>query len=427
MSSCASPLTTTPTAGRPRTSSPANTAAVAAAAVPARSAIPAIRRLAAAVAVGAADLDPQGALQSLRVRRPQHRKARRQPIPTGRRHASADARRVRERAVEQQRIGELGAVAVRAPDRFGEPAQLAPTSGPALDPLAVMPTRCEPGQRPVVLAGARRAGRAVHRDVDLVATPRAARRGGGRSTPTSPGDIAAPTTSVASDSRNTSSSASNSFVSSSRSPTDTTDTPISASAAAGGACSPATASTTTSPFDKDGVNASTAVSPGLFTIATAIAQQSRDPTADDAVADDSGAQPRSGSSSWRHPPCCGGVPPLPRTRNAAAIAAASASAASTLRRTLTSGAPVGQQGPKGTGSSSAKHVISTAGQTSAGGGVPIRRAGGDSAGRLVRAGSGRFRFGVARTIVAARGGQRAHHPACTKGETLPQSVVIPPR
>lgn len=131
---------------------------------------PGDRRLAAAVTIGAANLDPQRPLQPFRVRGPEHRQARRQAIPTSGRHASADAGGIRERSVEQQRIGELGAVAVACAHRFGEPAQLPTAARPALDPLPVVPPRREAVQRPVVLAGAGRAGRAVHGDVDLVAT-----------------------------------------------------------------------------------------------------------------------------------------------------------------------------------------------------------------------------------------------------------------
>jgi hypothetical protein len=50
----------------------------------------------------------------------------------------------------------------------------------------------------------------------------------------------------------------------------------------------------------------------------------RNPFTGDAAADEGETCHQfSGSSSGRHPPCCGGVPPVPRTRNAAANAPAS--------------------------------------------------------------------------------------------------------
>ncbi len=263
--------------------------------------------------------------------------------------------------MEQQRIGELGAVAVTRPDRFGEPTQLPPAPGPAFDPLAVVPTRCKPGQRPVVLASARRTGRPVHRDVDLVRTrelggevasdqPRESRRHRGADHErrvrlaehvVQREQLVGVVEQVANGDDGHA---------------DLSQRRGDRSVLAGDREHDDIALRQGRRQRIDGRIA------GTVHDRTAVAQQSRDPTADDAVADDSGAQPRSGSSSWRHPPCCGGVPPLPRTRSAAAMAAASASAASTLRRTLTSGTPVGQQRPRGTGSSPAKHVISTAGR-----------------------------------------------------------------
>ena len=95
-------------------------------------------------------------------------------------------------------------------------------------------------------------------------------------------------------------------------------------------------------------------------------QQAGDAPADDPVADDDDAQrPSGGSSSCRHPPCWGGVPPLPRTRNAPATAAAIANAPSTLRRTFTSGSTAGRTGIEaGTYASLAKHVIGCGRRTS---------------------------------------------------------------
>ena len=256
-------------------------------------------------------------------------------------------------------IGELGPIAVARTDRFGEPAQLAPTACPALDPLAVMPPRCKPGQRPVVLAGARRAGRSVHRDMDLVGR-RELR-----------GEVTGDQTGKprrhrgADDERRVRLAKrvveSQQLVRVVEQITNGHD----------GHADLSQRRRRQRVFARDRQDDDVALRQGrrqrirgrIAEIAhdrTAIVQQSRDPTADDAVADDSGAQPRSGSSSWRHPPCWGGVPPLPRTRNAAAMAAASASAASTLLRTLTRGALLSQHEPKGTGSSSAKHVISNA-------------------------------------------------------------------
>ena len=88
--------------------------------------------------------------------------------------------------MEQQRVGELGAVAVARPDRFGEPAQLAPTPGPALDPLAVVPSRRESVPAPGG-AGGRTPGRPSHAPRrGSRPTPRAARRDAGRSSPTAP-------------------------------------------------------------------------------------------------------------------------------------------------------------------------------------------------------------------------------------------------
>ena len=274
--------------------------------------------------------------------------------------------------MEQQRIGELGAVAVARPDRFGEPAQLAPTPCPAFDPLAVVPTRCETGQRPVVLAGARRAGRSVHRDVDLVDNAPAARRGDGRSDPTAP-ETSRRRRRASRPSRGTRrrGRVARSCRRADRQRTRRTRRSPPAPPPSS-ACSPATARTTTSPFDNDGVKASTGVSPGLLTIAprslnSRVTRRPTMPSPTTVVLNRApgapvGATHRAVEASR---PCRG-------LADAAAIAAASASAASTLRRTLTRGAPAGQQEPKGTGSSSAKHVISTAARQAAAAGHGVQ-------------------------------------------------------
>src|SRR6188508_1439020 len=73
--------------------------------------------------------------------------------------------------------------------------------------------------------------------------------------------------------------------------------------------------------------------PGIMEPRVARIEQSRQPPADDPAADDPDRHDRrwSGSSSGRHPPCCGGVPPLPLTRIAAAAAPAMISTAKILR------------------------------------------------------------------------------------------------
>ncbi len=59
----------------------------------------------------------------------------------------------------------------------------------------------------------------------------------------------------------------------------------------------------------------------------------RDPLPDDTATDhrDSGRH-ESGSSRGRHPPCCGGVPPVPRTRSTAAANPINAMAENARRR-----------------------------------------------------------------------------------------------
>ena len=84
-------------------------------------------------------LDAHRADATLEVWWAEHRQARRQAVSPGRRASGADPRDGREAAVEQQRVGEVGAVAVASTDRLGEPAQLPAASGRSLDPLPVVP------------------------------------------------------------------------------------------------------------------------------------------------------------------------------------------------------------------------------------------------------------------------------------------------
>ena len=84
-------------------------------------------------------LDAQRADAALAVGRAEHRQPRGEPVATGRRGAGTDAIDIGEGALQQDRVGHLGAVAVAPTDRLGEPHQLAAAAAGVVDPSAVMP------------------------------------------------------------------------------------------------------------------------------------------------------------------------------------------------------------------------------------------------------------------------------------------------
>ena len=140
---------------------------------------PVDRHLAGAVAPPP-DLDAHGARTAVRVGGAQHWQGRAQPVASGRGEARGDPAGLGERPLQQQRIGEGGAIAVARADRIGEVSELSPGAAPPADPIAVAPVERRAGQRGVVLAGAGGAAGAGPADVDLVDLVEQVGRRGGR-------------------------------------------------------------------------------------------------------------------------------------------------------------------------------------------------------------------------------------------------------
>ena len=102
------------------------------------------------------------------VGRGQHRQPGREAVATCAGNPGADARDAREDSLQQERVGQRGAVAILRTDRLGEPVQLAAATARPFDPGPVMPTDGCVTEGVVVLHGARRPGSAMRSDVDLL-------------------------------------------------------------------------------------------------------------------------------------------------------------------------------------------------------------------------------------------------------------------
>ena len=83
-------------------------------------------------------------------------------------HPGTDPLHLREHCVQHERVDHLRPVAVLRTDRIGEPAQLATRTGLPFDPTTIVPTESDAAEGAVVLPGARRSSRAVDGDMDLV-------------------------------------------------------------------------------------------------------------------------------------------------------------------------------------------------------------------------------------------------------------------
>src|SRR5215218_10431771 len=100
--------------------------------------------------VGPPDLDAKCSHATLLVGRTQHRQARREPITTSRGPSTADAIGFGEGRPKQERIGDVGAVAILGAHRLREPAQLATTAADVVDPFTVVPARRPTRERAMV-------------------------------------------------------------------------------------------------------------------------------------------------------------------------------------------------------------------------------------------------------------------------------------
>ena len=98
--------------------------------------------------------------------------------------------------LQQERIGQRGAIAILRTDRLREPVQLASAATGPFDPRAVVPPDGGVAERVVVLHGARRAGGAMGGDVDLLGDVQLAPQVIDQQA-RQPGLIAAPTTRTA--------------------------------------------------------------------------------------------------------------------------------------------------------------------------------------------------------------------------------------
>ena len=225
--------------------------------------------------------------------------------------------------MQQHGIGKISPIAVTGADRLGEPAQLAATARSPFDPLPVMPAERPAGERLVVFASAGRPGGAVDGDVQLVARrqpgsemagqqPRQAWRHGGPDDQRRAGLFG------------------------DRIEVEQRPHVVGV---------PAHRHHVRTAFEqvggRTGVRAGAGEHDDVGDEVTrdellAAGQIAAHTFTDDSAPDDGDAAHCWSRSIGCHPPCCGGVPPRPRTRKALAIAAARPRAASARRISFTS-------------------------------------------------------------------------------------------
>ena len=304
---------------------------------------------------------------------------RRQPVASGGGDLGGDAAHVRERAMQQHRVGVVGAVAVEGADRAGEPAQFAAAAAArAVDPRPVLPAERAVAEGVVVAAGAGRPARPVHGDVQLLDHVELLGQGPGQQPGQARSHRRTGTTSGTRTwraRRRLSSSRAAMFLRPGRRRRTPRRRRHRGAArptwrAGGGGRARRRRPRPGPPAARRGGPARRAHCPPRRCVAV-VEQQvdampvvegrrgepGRDPAAGDAAADDADQRPRRmpcapltpGGSPLRasHLPSCGGTPPLPWVRSAAAIDAARNSAPSARRSSFTGGtvAPAPACGP----------------------------------------------------------------------------------
>jgi hypothetical protein len=100
--------------------------------------------------------------------RGQHRQARSQSIAPSRRNAHGHTHQVGKPVVQSHGVNEFGAVTVARTNGVRKPAEFTTATCRATQPITIVPTDRLTCKRAVMLLGAGRATRAVHRDVCFV-------------------------------------------------------------------------------------------------------------------------------------------------------------------------------------------------------------------------------------------------------------------